>query len=132
MRKSGFRSVFMMVLVGLLVLVVSPFAACNTTSDEGFESSQSSVVKPSQPSVVKYVVNFESDGGTPVSSQMVIAGEKVKKPADPVKASTPTEEYTFIGWFVGDEVWDFESDTVTSDLSLIAKYSVKKSTIQYQ
>lgn len=132
MRKNGFRSIFLPILFVLSILVCFPFTACNANSDEDFKSSQSSVEKPSEPSEIKYVVNFDSDGGTAISSQTIIAGEKIIKPVDPVKSSTPTEDYTFIGWYVGDKIWDFESDTVTSDLSLIAKYSVKKSTIQYQ
>lgn len=124
MKKSSFKSIFAIALVGLSILACIPLTACNSTAGE--------VPELTQPTVISYVVNFDSDGGTAVSPQTVTAGGKVKKPVDPVKTSTHTEEYTFIGWYVGDEVWDFESDTVTSDLSLIAKYSVKKSTIQYQ
>ena len=140
MRKNGFRSVFVLILVVLSILVCFPFTACNASTSENAESSQSSSASSSQsseensskPSEIKYVVSFDSAGGTEISSQTVIAGGKVEKPADPVKSSTPTEEYTFIGWYVGDKIWNFELDTVTNDLSLIAKYSVKKSTIQYK
>ena len=43
-------------------------------------------------------------------------GEKASKPNDPVK-----EGYIFLGWYLGDEAYDFEK-AVTTDLELIAKF----------
>ncbi|WP_071442331.1 InlB B-repeat-containing protein [Traorella massiliensis] len=62
--------------------------------------------------VTKYTVSF-SDG---VESQEVEHGKTAVKPADPKK-----EGYTFIGWYLGDEEYDF-STPVTSDLELTAKF----------
>ena len=66
--------------------------------------------------VKKYTVKFVADGKETVEA--VKEGEKAVKPADPVK-----EGYNFLGWYVGDETYDFES-AVTSDLELVAKFEV--------
>ena len=46
------------------------------------------------PVVLKVTVNFDSNQGTAVDSQLVAVGDKVAKPADPTKKG-----YTFSGWF---------------------------------
>jgi len=72
----------------------------------------------------EYTVNFDSKGGTAVSSQTVLYGETVTKPADPVK-----EGYNFADWYLDNEiftdVWDFETDTVTGNLALYAMWTEK-------
>ncbi len=68
-----------------------------------------------------YNVYFNADGGTPVpASQRVKEGDKVTKPADPTKPG-----YDFIGWYNGDKLWNFDTDKVTAETTLIAKYKVK-------
>ena len=62
--------------------------------------------------VTKYTVSFSDS----VESQEVEHGKTAVKPADPKK-----EGYTFIGWYLGDEEYDF-STPVTSDLELTAKF----------
>ena len=63
------------------------------------------------------------DGVNPIS---VGYGFKVSKPADPVKEDTAAARYTFIGWYNGDELWDFSTDVVTSDLDLQSKWQETK------
>jgi uncharacterized repeat protein (TIGR02543 family) len=46
----------------------------------------------------------------------VMQGLKVARPADPYK-----EDYTFIGWFVGEEKFDFDTPVV-SELTLTARW----------
>ena len=50
------------------------------------------------PQVTKYTVTFDSNGGSTVSSVQVESGEKITKPADPVK-----EGHTFNGWYYIDD-----------------------------
>ena len=55
--------------------------------------------------------------------QTVEEGEKAVKPeTEPTKESTAEYDYAFDGWYNGETKWDFENDTVMSDLELIAKY----------
>ncbi len=59
--------------------------------------------------------------------QTVEEGEKAVKPeTDPTKESTAEFNYTFDGWYNGETKWDFENDTVTSDLELTAKFTESK------
>ncbi|NLI77035.1 MAG: InlB B-repeat-containing protein, partial [Candidatus Riflebacteria bacterium] len=67
------------------------------------------VERPIQPPT--FVVTFDSQGGSAVTSQTVAQGEKAAQPADPTRTG-----YTFAGWFreaAGTTPWAFPSDTVT-------------------
>ena len=71
-------------------------------------------VKESKPGT--YLVVFQGNGGNTVENQEVEEGGKVAKPADPVK-----EGYRFTGWYLEDELYDFESP-VTGNLRLEARW----------
>jgi uncharacterized repeat protein (TIGR02543 family) len=69
-------------------------------------------------------IYFNSNGGSKVANQNLWKGNKVKKPADPAKAS-----HTFAGWFEDNnkftKAWIF--DTVpTADVTLHAKWNADK------
>ena len=66
---------------------------------------------------VKYSVTFDGENETKVAY-----GEKITKPENPTKDPTETTVYTFKGWFVGDNEWNFEEDVVSGDTALVAKY----------
>ncbi len=63
-----------------------------------------------------YNIEFDTDGGSIVSKQIVIKGNKVEKPIDPTK-----DGYNFVGWILNDEIYDFDS-IVEKDLKLKAKW----------
>ncbi len=66
-----------------------------------------------------YTVNFDSDGGTEVTSIQV---ENCKKCAEP---ATPTRYgYTFDGWYIKNEQWSFIGYVITEDITLTAKWSI--------
>lgn len=54
----------------------------------------------------------------------VAYGEKLTKPeTDPTKDMTVDKVYTFDGWYNGDKKWDFETDTVQGDTTLVARFN---------
>ncbi len=56
-------------------------------------------------------------------------GTKIEKPADPEKEEDDEYTYTFKGWYNGETEWNFETDVVTENVTLVAKFdSVKKKT----
>lgn len=68
----------------------------------------------------KYTVTFNSNGGSEVASAQVKKDTLVKKPDDPTK-----EGFTFAGWFKDEaltEDWKFDTDKVTADITLYAKW----------
>lgn len=84
------------------------------------DSSSSDTNSSAESSVAIYTVDFESNGGSEVESQQVKEGEKVKRPDDPEKA-----EYYFSDWYEDkslENVWNFAEDTVSSDITLYAKW----------
>ncbi len=64
-----------------------------------------------------HTVQFDADGGSEVDTQSVIPGQKVTRPAVPVK-----DGYTFMGWYNGNGRYDF-SAPVTQSLTLTAKWA---------
>ncbi|MDR2900386.1 MAG: InlB B-repeat-containing protein [Treponema sp.] len=75
---------------------------------------------PPDGSVTSFTVTFDSNGGSKVSEQTVVDGEKVKKPADPTKSG-----FTFDAWYKDakfEDDWDFATDTVTKDITLYANW----------
>lgn len=64
-----------------------------------------------------HTVHFETLGGSEIPDQQVYHGEKVSKPADPVK-----EDYEFVEWTYEGEPWVFFGYVVTEDMTLTAKY----------
>lgn len=71
-----------------------------------------------------YTVTFQSEGGSEVASQ-IRANAPAAQPDNPTK-----EGYTFIGWYNGEEKWNF-ADAVATDLTLTAKWQVNQYTITF-
>lgn len=67
------------------------------------------------------VVTFDTNGGTEVPETVVEYGKLMAAPADPVK-----DGYYLEGWYKDihlTEKWDFEQDTVESNMTLYAKWA---------
>ena len=67
-----------------------------------------------------YLIKFDSDGAGNIASQSVAANGYVEEPTAPVK-----EGYTFLGWYLEDELYDF-SQPVTTRFELVAKWEIKE------
>jgi len=75
----------------------------------------------------KFAVAFENEGAAYGTSLEITAFEKIageQKPADPTKVADQDYEYDFVGWKVKgtDNIWSFEDDTVTADITLEAVF----------
>ena len=65
-----------------------------------------------------YQVSFDSDGGSPVASQTVAYNGTATKPD-----SDPTRDgYTFLGWYIGDNFFEFEETPIIESITLTAKW----------
>lgn len=66
-----------------------------------------------------YTVTFELGyGDEEATTQEVAEGALIEEPADPVRTG-----YEFDGWFADGEAWDFDSDTVSADITLTAQWT---------
>ena len=75
---------------------------------------------------VKYTVTFNSNGGSAVTALEIVEGNKITKPTNPTK-----EGYTFVGWYKDSaltQAWNFDTDTVTTNLTLYAKWKENSQT----
>lgn len=65
--------------------------------------------------IPRFTVTFDGEGAVTYKQ-----GEKVEKPNDP---TPPADNMEFVGWFVGETEWNFETDVVTADVNLVAKWN---------
>ena len=65
----------------------------------------------------KFTVTFDSAGGSEVAPQEVTDGGKATEPNAPTRTG-----YTFLGWYLGEELWSFGGDSVTQNMTLSAKW----------
>lgn len=75
----------------------------------------------------KLEATFTADGES-ISTQTIDRGGKFTAPAAPSK-----ENYTFAGWYNGDEPFDFDADTTNAPnvLELVAKWEKSKYTVKF-
>ena len=67
----------------------------------------------------KVTVTFNSDGGSDVTEQKVLRGQKATEPTEPTKTG-----YDFVGWYNGTTEFNFANTPVTENITLTAKWSV--------
>lgn len=75
---------------------------------------------------VYHTVKFDSNGGPAQQSVAIESGSSVSKPKDPEWVG-----YNFLGWYLGETLWDFENDTVTADITLKAQWERIKYTVNF-
>lgn len=71
-------------------------------------------------------VKFDSNGGTAQQSVAIEDGSTISKPKDPEWVG-----YTFLGWYLGETLWDFENNSVTADITLKAKWERIKYSVSF-
>ena len=69
------------------------------------------------PDIVYHTVSFDSQLGTQLPDVKVANGKTIKQPVDPVR-----DGFVFDGWRINGKAWDFDTDKVTSDITLTAKW----------
>ena len=70
-------------------------------------------------------VTFDPANGEDVTAVRIEKGTAVSVPADP-----ELEHYDFLGWYLGETAFDFETE-VTEDITLTAKWSIEKIFVAY-
>lgn len=86
---------------------------------------------PTPPETQSFTVTFNKQDGSSNTELRVTSGEKITKPADPTRTG-----YTFGGWYkdaacTEEQKWNFETDTVTENLTLYAKWTRKETVTGY-
>jgi uncharacterized repeat protein (TIGR02543 family) len=100
----------------ICVILAITVAGCANVSG-GNDASDPVVATPV---VASYAVSFDSQGGSAVSGVTALSGGKLTSPTAPTKTG-----YVFDGWYNEAgcvHAWSFDVDTVTSDLTLFAKW----------
>ncbi len=100
----------------------SSSSSSSTTAPQPSSSSSSSTTttpsessSPSSSVEAKAKVTFDVDG---VKNEVLVSkGNVVSKPDDPTK-----DGYVFVGWFNGDEEFDFSAPILTDEVNLVAKF----------
>lgn len=86
----------------LVLFVIIFLTSCPSVTESSFET---------------YNISFHTDSDSTVIDQVVLEGEKIIKPTDPIKLNS-----TFIGWFTNtnlETLWPFD-DSVYEDMTLTA------------
>ena len=71
-----------------------------------------------------YTVKMETGGVFQIPDQKILWGGYVTDPMIAIR-----EGYVFNGWFLGDKKWDFATNTITSDTTLVAQWTPKEYTL---
>ena len=101
----------------MLCLICFAFTGCTAPSDETPGGT-------SDPERTYYTVTFDSNGGSPVESREVLAGNPVLRPDPPV-----LDGYFLNGWYEDEELsdeWHFDTDRVQADMTLYAGWTAEE------
>lgn len=81
-------------------------------------------INPKAPN--KYLVTFNTNGGSTINGEYVEEGNTITKPSNPTKNG-----YTFKKWTLNGATYDFSSP-ITNDIELVAEWTKKESEKQEQ
>ncbi len=76
-----------------------------------------------------YTVSFDSQGGSSIESKIVKYNKTINEPKAPKRMG-----YTFAGWYKESWIvpWDFATDTVTSNVTLYARWLINSYTVTFK
>lgn len=81
--------------------------------------------KEVEPDKIYYTVSFDTDGGTAIANQVVEEGLTASRPS-----SYPTKEgYTFTGWELNGETYDFNSP-IKEDITITAGWEKEEEPVE--
>lgn len=103
--------------------------ACTTVFDFQTDTITAATTLYAGWEVQKNLVTFNSLGGSEVQQQNVELNGKATKPTNPTK-----EGYVFVNWYkeeVCTNVFDFENETITGDITLYAKWEIQKNLVTF-
>ncbi|MDL2292495.1 InlB B-repeat-containing protein [Acholeplasma sp. OttesenSCG-928-E16] len=128
-------------LTGTVIVTIS-FVATSTSQQTTFDNFLWRLP-------YSYTVSFDTDGGsTNPDSQSILELGKASAPTEPTKQGNAQYSYEFLGWYNGDDLWVFDTNIVSSNIALVAKWrqvvneytytfkdyngnTIKEATIQY-
>ena len=92
-----------------------------------YQDSSNTILLKTPPT---YTVTFETNGGEPQPENLSVSyGAKLTKPGTLTKTG-----YTFNGWYKEEactNLWDFDNDTVTENITLYANWTTNMYTVQF-
>jgi len=102
-------------IIALIAIITMSLTVCQNESDQ-------------PPSSKTFTVTFDADNGTESTTQTITEGGKVTEPSTPINNG-----YGFGGWYIDGEgeAWDFDTNTVSSDITLKAKWNLNKYTVTF-
>lgn len=106
---------------GDALFMTNGFNAGNSSFSMSAEATINGSFKDANPGASEgsagvYTVTFNTDGGSPVTSQVRPKNASVVKPVDPTRGG-----WVFVGWYIGENAYDF-TQPVTENLTLTAKW----------
>ena len=72
----------------------------------------------------EYTITFKNDDGTVLNEQQIKKDGKIEVPETPSK-----EGYTFLGWYLNEEQWNFADSTVSDNIALTARFEINQYTL---
>ena len=110
-------------------LMTVTYPGSKTQWDDNITKGSNNDVLENNLICAKLEATFTADGTTFAQPQTIDRGGKFTEPA-----STPEKKgYTFIGWYNGDEKFDFDADTTNAPnvLELVAKWDINQYTVKF-
>ena len=103
--EDKMKKIKFIILTACILLMILGLVSCKNGEDE------------TQPTTEYFTVTFDTQGGSEIDAVKVIQNGKISKPADPEK-----DGYVFDAWTYNSKEWSFDSDKVTENITLTAKW----------